>query len=535
MFNPITEMFLTEYYLLGATFSQFFNTKEQCFFKFGKAFGISDDVLKKLHCYAEDASVKRIASEKEYFRHIRIKKYLSMTDGDKSFDENIEQIITIKGNAITQALNAGVCRGGDSTATSICNGLLARVAQGNVLAMRMCAIAYLEGIAFDANRDEGIRLLEGSASWWDISSIVLLRSYDPQNDFGSIGHLATVVQGTPYKNLVDNKCSKKKEFKYSDIDRLIEKAFKVGTLQREFYIPQYARVLFNEHIAIREKEQIVLTLGKDQVMNVSNLPLEPIYEGKIEFDFSMLDINDTRTEERSQIRHNLMNSDLRRYEGYRTLCIASDSLSVLQMYAQTIAPNCEKVNTVCIDMAEHSDQEFDMTLDNLFVKNCKEDMKNIYLIFCYGDVTDKAMECLRSFVQSNARTSFRLKYPGITLDLGSVLPICFCDKRHSKNLRDVCELISVLPMNIDEIRQEIVKFLETRREMYGIVDISIDEQLIATMAKMDIDQIKNILDRAIIRQRYGNSEIVLSYENVAEFMKNFKNNFTYGFGGTTNA
>ena len=79
MINPITELFLMQYYLVDAVFEKHFTEKKTWFHNIGKAFGISVKELDHLFEKTEDVAVTSITTEKEYFRHVRVKKYMSIS------------------------------------------------------------------------------------------------------------------------------------------------------------------------------------------------------------------------------------------------------------------------------------------------------------------------------------------------------------------------------------------------------------------------------------------------------------------------
>lgn len=530
MLNPITELFLMQYYLVDAVFEKHFTEKKTWFHNIGKAFGISVKELDHLFEKTEDVAVTSITTEKEYFRHVRVKKYMSISSIENELAADIEELITIKGSAITLALNTGVKKLGESTATSICNDLIQRANTGNVVAMRLYAMAQLEGICFKKNANEGLRILEATSSWMDIPSIVLLRKYGPDTVFASDAHLSAAVDATPYDCLASTNAM------VSEEDKILSKAFLVGTLQREAFIPQYARVLFNEHIPLNEREKLILSSGKESVFAAAELPLDMNSEAKIAFDFTAFDeITEERENEKKQIKRNLHNSDLRMYEGYRPLCIVSDSPTVLAMYANAIVTSNKSVNVTVISLSECSDQELDKTGNNIFVAACEEDAQNVFMITCFGKLADNAAESLQEFMNHTTRCAFRLKNPSVTLDLGAVLPICFCDRQNAKLLKPFCEVISVSSMNEAELRKEFGAFLNDREHKYGISKIHIDDSLLSKLMQLEFDTAKAILDKAIMSLRYGDAEISLTVDSVSEFIKNAKSNYVYGFGGTVNA
>ena len=537
MYNACTELFLNQYFLLETVFEKMFSEKKKLFFKYGNLFGLSSKDLEKLFENVENSNVTSISSEKEYFRYLRIRKYMRLSSMENRIPAEIEETITIKGNTITQALNAGVKKVSESTATSICNDILAKVKQGSVMAMRLYGIACLEGIGFRKDSDEGIENLEAAASWLDIPSIVLLRHYDKENKFGNDAHLMAALISSSYMELASiYKIDKAGKKRISNTNKLLTKAFDNGILQREVYLPQYARVIFNDGISISDREKLVLSSGKEQVQNVTELPTQLVCVDNIPFDFSAFDgFSSKRDAEKKKIKQNLGNSDLRNHEGYRPLCVVSSSASLLGMFASAITVQSEDANVVYLNVADCSEQDFDMSQNNIFVRNCKADKANIYYVFCVGQLSEKAISSIKDFLTLDKRRSFRLNYPSITLDLGKILPICLCDKQNAKHFKSYCDIVSVAQMNQEEVIAEIKSFVQERETTYGISSIKVNDELLGKFVTMDIDVVKNILDRAILFKRDGNVAIELTLENVSEFMKSSENNIGYGFGGVTDA
>ena len=96
MYNACTELFLNQYFLLETVFEKMFSEKKKLFFKYGNLFGLSSKDLKKLFENVENPNVTSISSEKEYFRYLRIRKYMRLSSMENRIPEEIEETITIK-------------------------------------------------------------------------------------------------------------------------------------------------------------------------------------------------------------------------------------------------------------------------------------------------------------------------------------------------------------------------------------------------------------------------------------------------------
>jgi len=533
MFNPATEMLLTQYYLLNAVFDKHFTDKKSWFYTFGRAFGLSEDETAKLFAKTEEKSVKAVSTEKEYLRHIRVKKYMSQQGIASDISAEFEELITVKGSAILLLTKYGLNRQKENTATSVCDELLQYVKNGNIIAMRLYAIARIEGIALQKDYDEGIKLLEETSKWLDVASIILLHHYSQDNILGSTARLLSATKGTPYDRIAltlsETDCT---ENGLSQEDELISKAFSWGILKRDEYSERYAKIAFNKNIDFNEREKLILSCGKDHITVASALPLNLDISKKIEFDFTDLDlINNERDNEKTQIKKNLINSDLRIYEGYKPLCVVSDSLAVLEMYEKSLSYKLNNCNPVFINISDCTDQEFEMTYNNIFVTACKQDLSNVYFIACVGKLTDKVIKGVQEILRYSTRAAFKLKQPAITLNLSTILPICFCDKQNAKHFKPYCDMVNAVVMSENELKGEIFTFIKSREEIYGISKIHISDDLLGTIMELGIDSAKNVLDRAIIGTRNGNGEIELKLDAVSEYIKETKTKFLFGFGG----
>ena len=93
MLNPITELFLMQYYLVDAVFEKHFTEKKTWFHNIGNAFGISVKELDHLFETTVDVAVTSITTETEYFRHVRVKKYMSISSIENELAADIEELL----------------------------------------------------------------------------------------------------------------------------------------------------------------------------------------------------------------------------------------------------------------------------------------------------------------------------------------------------------------------------------------------------------------------------------------------------------
>lgn len=531
MLKAMEELFLSQYFMLEGMLGRLFMEKRNVFFALASAFCIDDPDANRLYIYTNDANVRSISSEQEFYQFIRIQKYLSMS-GQMSGNERheIDNIIIVKGNALSTLVSHGLKCHSDVTTADIYQELLAKKTSGDILVIRMLGLMQCEGIFFEKNLSEGIRNLSAVSLWDDLCGIILALHYDESHREKLLGRLCAAVTASPYEGLRE-KC--KIKYRLDSYSRPAEreiliKAFSRGILKRDIYETAYANVLKSSSLSNTEKESLVLSCEKNKVLLAGELPLDLQKYNILPFgDSSFKQIPIYRPSEIAQIRKYTNNMDLIGLDDYKPMCVCSSSDFALRMYYNGLKPASDKVHMEVINATSLTENDLESNEGNLFVRSCKSDAINVYFIVCCGNVSSRALEQIQNFLQTSKRRRFCLNRPCITLDLSLIVPVCFCDTDNVKHFRKFCDVVQIQPIKDEEKNTVVNQIIQEKKRRYSLTELDLDDDLYNKMAEINIDNFDSAVDCAIRNNR--SDTINLTYPMISEYIESSRKNNKYGF------
>lgn len=536
MLNATVEMFMSQYFLFNAVLGKFLTNGKDLFVALSKICLIPEADTDKLYELAENDTARQITTEKEFMQHQRMQKYSQLIGSAKKTNHEWDEIARIKGNAILIAHSYNLALDGDASRNVIYTCLSSAATGGSVLAMQMMGILQYEGIFFDKNEKAGMKKLSKAADWNDSTSVLALLRYQKDNRAFNMARLRHVIEDAPFSSLYDTAMEQ-----YGPIDdvevvevKLLYKAFASGVLKRETYDPKYARILKSKALYLKDKEKAIFTQSKEQLSVIGDLPLKLSPESITPVEVSAVkQIAVKREAEIASVVQALKNSDLRTLSSYRPLCLCSESKYILSMYANAIAAKSRSTHAEMIDIRELNEYDFEPTPNNIFVRSIDEDSDNRFLMFFCGEISEKKMDTVKSILQSSKRTKFHLNSPNVTLNLGAVLPVCFCDKRNAQLLKSYCDIITIAPVASDELPSAIKDILIHKESMYGLGTIELSGEVTEVFDGYDIDTAEKLIDAAVRARREKGATITLSRDILCEY-KTDNESPRIGFGGSTN-
>lgn len=529
MINATHEMFLSEFFIIRAILGNTLTEGEKLFFGLGKMFFLSEESLRRLFGAVEAREVAEIQSEQDYARYLRMSRYARMVGADDGTDSAVEEMIRIKGNALTDAKNLKLVPEADASRNAVYNYLSAAADEGMVCALRVIGILQCEGVFLERNTAAGLKSLGKAADWNDVVSLLALLAYGKDKAF-NISRLHMVVRDTPFARLYDAAKAKYREPAVCEVKEveLLNKVFNSGVLKRETYVPRYARVLYGKALCFKDKENAMFN-DREYLATIVGLPLklssdaQPLHHEPVATLFG-------RESEQNAVTNALENGDLRRLSAYRPPCITGDCRFLLNQYAEAIAAGFGG-HTEVIDVGSLTEYDLEPTANNVFIRSADEDADNCYLLFFIGDVPQRAMNSAVAFLQSDVRAKFHLNSPCATLDLGDVLPVCFCDKQNAKRLRLYCDVLTLAEIKAEEKPLVICDIVGRKSRLYGVADVRITDDALGMLQGYDADSAEKILDEAIRAFRRENAAVTLTAQSLAPYMPNSRGDRIIGFGG----
>lgn len=537
--DSVTELFLSQFFMLRATLGNFGEHGKELFSSLGQTFFMNENEADRIYNMIRSSEISAISTEKDYYRHLRAKQYLGMISTSYVYDELTDALINIKGNAIINAASHGIKYASEATATSIYQYITGKALLGDIFFMRILGIMQCEGIICAKDRARGLKTLEAAASWYDIPSILLALYYGNTTEI-NLNRLCLSIDNSPYGHLL-SLC----ERKYGYISgsetyehKMLVRAFGMGILKREIFSSAYAKIIYHKTLSLTEKENLVFSYSKEQIMAISGLPLELCHFDMVPLTYGNSDnfdrISFFREKEQSTVIQSFVNSDLRIYEGYRPVCISSSSQYMLRIYADAIKGASDVVHIERFEASDLNEYDFEPNERNILVKNCRADKLNVYFFFLLGKIKESVMCQIKNFLITTKRSKFRLSNPAIVLNLGEILPVCFCDRENAKLLEGYCESIVLSDVSSSETRSAVLSFISEKSRLYKTGDISITESAMDKIVNLGLDKAENTIDAAIRRNRKINEKIVLTEEMLSEFCNMTKEPCGFGFGGANN-
>ena len=534
MFDYFTELMLRAYFTIDVTVGRFISDKSALFALLTRIFLLPKEEADRLFALTEREEVKSIVSEREYHRHRRMKQYFEMEGRERNADAALDELIDLKGASLTMAMNYQFLHDAQDVRTVACENLTRAAECGLVPAMCLVGILQSEGYVFEKNATRGLAMIRMAADWNNEEGLLTALYYDETHRAYYLSRLYERLLSTghhksfaPVDAAYDYQGPKgKREF------RLLEKAIAQGILKREMYVKSYARLLYSEILEEKDKESLMLTPNKDLFAEANALPLK-LSSITCTCDVTELaKIQPRRVAEQRRIALQLNNIDLRSHTTYRPLCIVSDSRYLLNVYADAIADCLKGAHVERIEVDDLGEYDLEPTKSNIFVRSSDEDVFNAYFLFFYGQISERAYNTAENFLQSANRSRFRLNRPSVTLNLSMILPICFCDREHARQLQPYCDVVRIEDLTKDEKAGLVRSILTTKSSAYGIIGkITVQESVCAKLAEYSVDDIERILDRAVREHREGVLE--LTEELMQPYFKEMGSRHgTYGFGGS---
>ena len=167
------------------------------------------------------------------------------------------------------------------------------------------------------------------------------------------------------------------------------------------------------------------------------------------------------------------------------------------------------------------------------MRSIDEDKDNRFLLFFHGEISEKKIDAVKSILQSGRRAKFHLNSPSVTLNLGAVLPICFCDKQNAQALEPYCDIVRLAPITTDELPSAIKEILVSKEQMYGVGKIKLSGEVGEVFDGYDIDAVEKLIDAAVRARREKGAKITLSRDILQSYATE-NDRPRIGFGGLTN-
>lgn len=531
MKDTVVEMFLSAYFLVKAIADVYPSDDERLFKVLGAIYLVPAKTVEELYPVVSSDKIQSISSEKDFMQYSRIRKYVKLNGGAQS--DSADEIANLKGGALALAAKLNLKHDEMTPRNAQFNNIAKAAGGGEINALRIAGILQCEGLFFDENKRAGIKYLSKSADWNDPESVMALLKYCPDTREYNLSRLNMIVRDTPFNTLYKRAAEVYGSGYTEDIDevRLLEKAFCSSVVKRECYDPKYARIIYCKALKIKEKEKVIFSRDNGLVSAVSELPLKLSGDGAVYADAGAVlkSVPLFRKGESDKIVRNLISANLRRLNSYRPLCICSKSGFLLNMYSDAIR-RADGIHAERVDVSDLTEYDFEPTMNNIFLRGLDEDRDNYCLLFLRGDIPERAYSAVKNFLQSAKRGRFHINSPCITIDLRSVLPVCFTDPENASKLKPYCDVVELADVIGGEKREAVKSMVDIRKRLYRTKSVILADEVFAMFENTDIDRIEIMLDGAMRSHKLKGGVMRLTSADFAPFMREGGKK-TIGFGG----
>ncbi|MDE6201278.1 MAG: hypothetical protein K2M47_05320 [Clostridiales bacterium] len=530
MLTNQNELFLSEYFFSRSVLGKLVKHPKHMFDTLGEIFLIPKCDVDGLYALAEDKLVADVNNYADYLQFCRIEKYVALVDGDGGVPAEIADVIAVKGEALARAYDLKL-DGTRLTESAVFRMLTEGAAHGTVAAMRILGFIQCEGIYTDRDLAAGVKNLERAAQWNSVEGTLAALYYNAERQ-ADVNRLRTVADGTVYRAfpaLAEAKYGIAADGEVKE-SKLLNKAFALGKLTPDIYSAQYARIIYSAVLAPRDKERTMFSPNDQAISEVAELPLK-LSGGALAPDCAAFDgMPLVRQKEEERIRLCLTNSDLLERSAFRPLCVCADSEYMRKLYARHIRKAFSAAHVEYIDVAGLDEHDLQPTGKNIFVRSCDEDAFNVYLMSFVGNIAGGVMQEAIGFLQSRRRKKFCLLSPGVVIDLGKVLPVCFCDKANAKELKKYCDVVTVGAVSAAEKPAAYDDMVKSKQRLYGAKSVTLSDDAVARLNELSVDGAENVID-SVIRFNRNKAETVITPALIDECATARTEKNRYGFGG----
>ncbi|MGN0797628.1 MAG: hypothetical protein ACI4M5_05400 [Christensenellales bacterium] len=531
MIKATIELLLSQYFLFKSILGNYLSDGKGIFDYLSKIFMIPTTESDQLFSAIQNPIIQGFNTQEEYMRYMRIQHYLKEQGDDVKRDAYIREIAKIKGSAILSANENKYLLSNEVTLNLVLDCLSKNATIGKVQALKILGIMQCEGIIVDQNVFEGKKKLSKSAEWNDCVSILCLLYYNKDDDSCKsyyMSKLRQILIDSPLGELYNAAEAYYGVYRLSDTPevKLLNKAFFSGVLKPDVIDSKYSRIVFSQILSLKDKEKTIFSADKIRISDVSDLPLRlsnNVQSYDLDLAFNRLAIQ--RQGEIQRIIASLKSSSLAKSAFYRPTCICSDSKYLLNSYADAIMSGVD-ANCEVIDVSQLNTNDVERTSNNVILRSINEDKSNIIMLYLFGRVEPYIFNQINKFLQTIERGKFHLHLPNVTLDLSSILPICFCDNANARQLKNYCDIIQLQSLSEQEFDSAVQDIISHKERQIGDIKICLDGEAHVVFGNTDVDRAEQFIDFAVCAHGNSSHELSISRRDLQALSHS---NYTIGF------
>ncbi len=547
MNNSVKELFLMEYFKQVAVLGAFCN--RAAFDLLAGAFLLSQEDTETLWKAVGQEPVVDVVTLEDANRYKRVLQLCAINGISLPVSKENDNIISIKSNAIAEMSEINMCAERNATVSKVLQNIHTHALQGYTSAMYIWGTIQCDGndaLCEEKCFEKGAFNIEKAAHWGYVPAILTLLHYLNNKDKYPVCYikhsakyyrklLGAFVANSPYRELLSVLNIKPSEC-FSNA-RLLLELFAQRKATTEIFDQSIAKVVYGDTISATAKERLLLDADAKAISEMASLPMH-LLRGICQVDehvFSLLPFVN-RDAEQDGLRREINRMGDFFFEQRKPFCLCCQDWFVLDIYKQGFASmetdSSKPQHVVTIDVGELSDADLQPNDGNVFVTNCKNDARNLYLLVLWGNISPGKIDAVKNFLQSSKRAKFKLNQPSVTLDLSSIVPMCFCDKQNADKLAGVVNIGMAAPLSTEE-RQYILKqrIQDVHRRCEAVPSCVTDSD-VDLLSRYQLDIALMALDKMYQENSNGDAANLRDISfYIAEAEKSHKGHRGYGFGG----
>ncbi len=505
------ERCLQRYFEAEVVFSNHISYEERraLFNAFAGVYGIDGAREEELFKLAEAPALKSINSDVTFKQQQRIQQFASQYGYGDVLDDDVQELIGIKGKAISAITEAKIKTGENQTATDISSQISKASRAGNTTAMLLSGVMSLEGILVKKDEALGKRILAKLSLWPNADAQLFGLKYDVGNAAGYAARLSALTVGLPEAELLDIVKAQLPTLPKEDAGmKLLRKAVEKGFAKAECYDSTFSRIAHSEILSNGDKQRVLLSGDEALIRAVSSLPLK-LSKKPVKLSLSEVKTRFERVNEQKMVARVLASPTMR-----NNICFECEDVMLLKEYISSVGLAVGEGNVQCIELDKLDGSELMGDLNNIFLRAISEDEVNVFLISAAEDCPSVYLEAVLNFTDSFKRAHFKVKNLGVELNLSAVCVALFVDSAVRGPLQGHVTFVTFADVTENEKRSildgEIKKLLNSGEFGDGL---SIDEDAKRKLVAMELEDSTVVLRQAA-RHAFIDGSSVITREYV---------------------
>ena len=514
----LMEPLLTQFFLMDAICHGFLSDtqREETFWELARLFGVpADEETRAVYECATSLQYNRITDSAAYERLCRTVEFarhsgqeVALTAVDRMILAQKREAVSIKKALFHQCTNL--------TEDLIADTLLTNAMNGNVDAMVTLAYMEYHGLCLRRDTRSALKRIRLCAKWNHLFGNLMGIAYDKRNRATYYNTLYTVLRSSHQREVFDHLCrvgGYKKACEKQAVARIIDRAFGLGIIRRNFYDPLFAKVAFSPLVSDEDKKKLLLSKRQGAIEALSELPFDVERDTPFAFDRAAAeDIPLHREEETSQVLYSLYPAVSNRPAMYRTLLVAGDDDYVSEMYAAAVKTGFAAHNPVIeVDAGNLTLQDFVGAKEHFILRGLSETGQShtVFLVKHCEEIGEREQAELMKLLDYEYRRKFNLVEPTVSVDLSDVLIVLFAAKTTAsvRRLAQECEVVRTARLSEAEKRTVIDRTFRTRARSFGM-EAALDEEGAAYLAPFNTEQIVRIIDGALKKAAWDHETVI---------------------------